>query len=552
MTQAQTMATADRTAALSHYDAIIIGAGVTGLYQLYSLRKLGISVHVFEKGSGVGGTWYWNRYPGARFDSESYTYGYSWSEEVLQEWNWTEHFSPQPETLRYLNFVADKFDLKKDITFNASVKSAHWNEAADRWDIETENGERASARFLITAIGILHAANMPKIPGIEDFEGQSWHTSQWPRDANGWGSMDVGLNGKRIGVIGTGATAVQLIQELAKVAGDLTVFQLLPEYCAPLGNSKIDDEWQQQIKARYPEIFKTCRETFAGFEHVPDPRSALDVPAEEREAFWEKLYGEPGFGIWLGNYSDILTNQQANDLITDFIRKKIRERVKDPKVAEKLVPKTYGFGLRRVPMETHYYEVYNQDNVHLVDLTETPIQRITKTGVKTSDKEFEFDFIIYATGFDAVTGSFTRMDIRGEGGQTLKDKWENGPRTYLGLQTVGFPNMFTLVGPHNGATFCNMPRCAEQNVEWVTECVRYLTENGIERIEPKPDAEQAWTDHVNEIVQNTLLPTVDSWFMGTNVEGKKKNFLMYTGGSPAYRAKCDEVAAQGYEGFDLR
>ncbi len=530
------------------YDAIIIGAGVAGMYQLYRLRELGLSVRVFESGDGVGGTWYWNRYPGARFDSESYTYGYSFSEELLQEWDWKEHFSGQPENLRYLNFVADKFDLRKDIAFNSRVASASYQEDEKSWEIELEDGHRARARFLITAIGVLSSPQMPNLEGIDSFEGDAFHTARWPHEP-------IDFTGKRVAVIGTGATGVQVIQEVAKTAGHLTVFQRTPNYCAPLHNSEIDDDTQRDIKARYPEIFEQCRQSHGGFVHNADPRYALQVSPEEREAFYEKRYSEPGFGIWMGNFRDIFVDQEANDTISEFIRKKIRERVKNPDIAEKLCPTDHGFGTRRVPLETHYYEVYNQDNVLLVDARETPIERITPSGVKTSDAEYAFDFIIYATGFDAVTGAFDRIDIRGTKGQTLKDKWADGPMTYLGLQVEGFPNLLTLVGPHNAATFCNIPRCIEQNVEWVTDLIRYMRDNDYQRVVPTQEAEAAWTEHVYEMATRMLLSKVDSWFTGinTNVAGKqKRTFLLYSGGAPAYRDRCDEVAANGYEGFVLQ
>ncbi|MGE0822738.1 MAG: flavin-containing monooxygenase [Candidatus Binatia bacterium] len=530
---------------IEQFDAIIIGAGISGLYQLYRLRELGLSVRVYEAGSGVGGTWYWNRYPGARFDSESYSYGYSFSEELLQEWDWKEHFSGQPENERYLNYVADKFDLRRDMQFNARVKSASYDERENRWQIQTEDGHRAQAQFLITAIGVLSAPQMPQIEGLESYTGEWCHTGLWPKNP-------INFAGKRVGVIGTGATAVQLITEIAKEVGHLTVFQRTANYCAPLHNRPIDPETQKAIKASYPDIFKKCRETFASSLHQFDPRSALEVSPEERHAFYEQIWAEPGFRKWLGNFQDIMTNKEANETFAEFVRNKIRERVKNPVVAEKLVPKDHPFGSKRVPLESGYYEVYNQDNVELVDLRETPIERITPTGIKTSDKEYEFDIIIFATGFDAVTGAFNRIDIRGVGGQALKDKWAEGPRTYLGIQTVGFPNLFTLVGPHNGATFCNIPRCSEQNVEWVTKCIRYMREHNRKRIEATPDAEAVWTAHVGDTIANSLLLEANSWFMGANTPGKKRAFLMYAGGSPAYRQKCEEVAAKGYEGFVLQ
>ena len=529
------------------YEVSIIGAGLSGMYQLHRLRQIGLSVHVFEAGDGVGGTWYWNRYPGARFDSESWTYGFSFSDELLQEWDWSEHFSAQPETLRYCNHVADKFDLRRDITFNSRVVSAAYDQNSNEWELAFEDGRRVRSRFLVTAIGPLSAPTLPAIPGMKDFRGEAYHTGTWPHEM-------VRFEGKRVAVIGTGATGVQAITEIAKTVGHLTVFQRTPNWCAPLHNSRVDAEAQARIKVTYPEIFARCRDSFGCFIHAADPRNALEVSSEEREAFYEKLYSEPGFGIWMGNFRDILIDKAANDTITDFMRRKIRGRVRDPALAEKLIPTNHGFGTRRVPLESGYYEVYNQPNVRLVDLRETPIERITPSGIKTSDAEHQFDMIIYATGFDAITGAFDRIDIRGRGGLRLKDKWGDGPRTYLGLQVAGFPNMLTLVGPHNAATFCNIPRCIEQNVEWVTDLLRHMGEKGYTRVEPTGAAEEAWTQHVHESAARLLLLEVDSWMTGINrnVPGRqKRTFMAYAGGAPKYREKCDEVAAKGYEGFIL-
>ncbi|WP_339635807.1 NAD(P)/FAD-dependent oxidoreductase [uncultured Sneathiella sp.] len=536
-----------RSPSADQYDAIIIGAGMAGMYQLHLLRKLGLSVRVFEAGGDVGGTWYWNRYPGARFDSESYSYGYSFSEELLQEWDWSEHFSAQPETLTYLNYVADKFGWRKDIQFNNRVQGAHYVEDGNFWEVEFENGGRARGRYLITAIGPLSAPTMPAIDGVDDYQGEAYHTGLWPH-------VPVSFEDKRVAVIGTGATGVQTIQEVAKKAGHLTVFQRTPNWCAPLNNSPIDDQTQTKIKASYPEIFARCKDTYTGFLHDSDRRHALEVSLEEREAFYEELYAGPGFGIWVGNFRDVLVDQDANDTISEFVAKKIRERVKAPEIAEKLIPTNHGFGTRRVPMETNYYEVYNQKNVELVDIRETPIERITASGIETCDNNFEFDMIIYATGFDAVTGAFDRIDIRGTGGQTLKDKWVDGPKTYLGLQIEGFPNLLTLVGPHNAATFCNIPRCIEQNVEWVADLMKYMRDGNHERIVPTTAAENAWTEHVYESGQRMLFTKVDSWFMGVNqnVPGKqKRTFLIYAGGAPSYRERCDEIAADDYAGFEI-
>jgi cation diffusion facilitator CzcD-associated flavoprotein CzcO len=527
------------------YDAIIIGAGISGLYQLHRLRELGMRVRVFEAGTGVGGTWYWNRYPGARFDSESYSYGFSFSQELLDEWHWTEHFSPQPQTLRYLNHVADKFDLRRDIQFRSRVAAAHYSDEARHWSLTLEDGSQHTARFLITAIGPLSAPTMPRIEGIESFQGRSCHTARWPHEP-------VSFEGKRVAVIGTGATGVQTIQEVAKTAGHLTVFQRTPNWCAPLHNAKISKEEMAEIRGRYPEIFARCRETFACFLHTPDPRATSEVTTEEREAVFEKLYNNRGFGMWQGNFRDILVDRQANALVSDFVARKIRQRVKDQAVAEKLIPKNHGFGTRRVPLETKYYEVYNQPNVKLVDINETPIERITPKGIKTSDAEYEFDIIIYATGFDAITGAFDRIDFRGAGGLKLKDKWKGGPQTYLGMLVEGFPNMMMQMGPHTALG--NIPRSIEYSVDWVTGLLRHALEHDITRIEATPEGVESWTDHVKSLGVGLLSNEIDSWMTGINrnVEGKQTRIIArYSGSAPAFRARCDAVAAQGYRELSL-
>ncbi len=532
---------------VARYDAIVIGAGMAGMYALHRLRGLGLSVRVFEAADDVGGTWWWNRYPGARFDSESWTYGYSFDEEILQEWSWSEHFAAQPETLRYCNYVADKLNLRRDITFNVRVASATWLESETCWAIETTEGLRARSQFLVTAVGPLSSPVMPQIPGIDDFQGESYHTGKWPHEP-------VSFEGKRVGVIGTGATAVQAITEIAKTAGTLTVFQRTPNWCAPLHNSRIDDETQSRIKSTYDDIFAICHDNFGGFVHVADPRSALEVSDEERETVFEKLYGEPGFGIWMGNFRDLMLLPEANATISDFMARKIRARVKDPAVAEKLVPKDHGFGMRRVPLESGYYEVYNQPNVQLVDVRESPIERITPTGIKTADAEYDLDMIIYATGFDPITGSFDRIDIAGENGLRLKDVWAEGPRTYLGLAVAGFPNMLTLVGPHNAAIFCNLPRCIEQNVNFVADLLGHMREKGLSRVAPTAEAQEQWTALVNEIGRHFLFTKVDSWMTGVNknVPGRlKRNVMVFAGGVPQYRALCEAQAANGYPSFAL-
>jgi cation diffusion facilitator CzcD-associated flavoprotein CzcO len=527
------------------YDAIVIGSGMSGMYQLYRLRELGLRALVLEAGTGVGGTWYWNRYPGARFDSESYSYAFSFSKDLLDEWDWSEHFAGQPETLRYLNHVADKFDLRRDIQFRSRVASAHWHEADRKWEITLEDGRTYLSTLMITAVGPLSAPTMPRIDGVDSFKGESCHTARWPHDP-------VSFEGKRIAVIGTGATGVQTIQEVAKTAKTLTVFQRTPNWCAPLLNAKIAPDEMKDIRAGYPAMFQRCLETYSCFLHTPDPRGTFEVTEEERNAFWEKLYASPGFGIWLGNFKDILMDRAANALLSEFVANKIRQRVKNQAVAEKLIPKNHGFGTRRVPMETKYYEVYNQDNVQLVDISETPIQCITPTGIKTSDAEFEFDMIIYATGFDAITGSFDRIDIRGVDGEKLKDRWKYGPETYLGVMVDHFPNMMMLIGPH--MALGNIPRSIEHNVDWVTDLVRHLRDHKITRVEATEGEVQTWTDHVKSLGEGLLLNEVNSWMTGvnTNVEGKQVRIVnRYSGSAPDYRAKCDAVASTGYKDLAL-
>src|SRR5689334_21346771 len=527
------------------FDAIIIGAGLSGMYQLHRARELGLKARVFEAGTEVGGTWYWNRYPGARFDSESYSYGYSFSKELLQEWEWSEHFAGQPETLRYINYVADKFDLRRDIQFRSRVAAAVYDEDTRSWTTTLEDGSRSNSRFLITAIGPLSTPTLPRIEGRDNFKGASFHTARWPKEP-------VDFAGKRVAVIGTGATVIQTIQTIASQVGHLTVFQRTANWAAPLHNGKIDAETQAKIKAGYPEMFARCRETFACFIHTTDPRGAFEVSDEEREANYERLYGERGFGIWIGNFNDILTDLKANATISDFVARKIRQRVKNQAVAERLIPRNHGFGTRRLPLETFYYEVYNQDNVELVDIKETPIERITAKGIKTSEKEYEFDIIIYATGFDAITGSFDKIDFRGVGGTRLKDKWKRGPETYLGIMVHEFPNMLMLMGPHTALG--NIPRSIEYSVEWVTGLIAFATKNRLTRLEATPQGVQSWTDHVKALGEGMLSNEVDSWMTGinSNVEGKQTRIVArYSGSAPAYRARCDEVAAKGYEELRL-
>ena len=525
---------------IKQFDAIVIGAGVTGLYQTYCLRNIGMSVRVFEDGDGVGGTWYWNRYPGARFDSESYTYGYSFSQELLQEWDWKELYSGQPENERYLNHVADKFDLKPHIRFNSRVVDCTFEEDRNTWLVTIADGHQARAPFLVTAVGLLSAHYIPDFEGLETYQGRWCHTGRWPKEG-----MD--LAGQRVGVIGTGATAVQLITEIAREVGHLTVFQRTPNFCAPLRNRPITGEMMREIRDNYPEIFRRCNETAASFMHLFDPRSAMDVSPEERQEQYEKLWQEPGFAKWLSNFYDVMLPGEANEDYAEFVRNKIRERVHDPEVAEMLVPKDHMFGSKRLPCESGYYEVYNRDNVLLVDVRKAPIRRITPTGLQTADAEYELDVIIFATGYDAVTGSLNRINVRGIGGQLLTDKYANGPRTYLGIQSSGFPNMFTI----NSASVGNFVRAAEPLVEWVTECIRFVRENEYVRISPTLDAEDEWVNHVNDEGSKILRSQANSWYVGANIPGKARALLTSPDTAPIMRAKRADVAANGYEGFLL-
>lgn len=540
----------NREAAETTYEVIVIGAGVCGIYQLHRLLELGVSATVLEAGDDLGGTWFWNRYPGARFDSESVTYGYSFSDELLQEWDWKERFSAQPENLRYLNYVADKFDLRQHMQFGCTVERAIYDDDTTSWSLYLADGRELTCHFVVMAIGLLSAPTLPRYDGVDEFEGRSFHTYDWPAER-------VDLAGKRVGVIGTGATAVQLIPVIAEEVGELRVLQRRPNWCAPLHNSEIPPEEMAEVKARYDEIFDLCSRTPGAFIHEPDRRPFFDVPREERLAMWEKLYDEPGFGIWLANFRDTFMDEDANAELSAFIADKIRERVDDPVVAEKLIPKDHGFGVQRVPLETNYYETYNRDHVRLVDLQESPIERITASGIRTTTEEHELDVIIYATGFDAVTGAYDRIDIRGVGGRTLKDKWADGPKTYFGMQVSGFPNLLMPNGPQSASATTNFPRAIELGVDWCTDLLQYMWKHGFTRDEATPEAEDEWDQHVRDLYGMMLLRKAQGWFTGynSNVDGHDKGtirYLIYNGGTPKFRRTVTEAAQAGYTGIDLR
>lgn len=522
------------------YDAVIIGAGMSGMYQLFKLRKLGLQVLVLEAGTGVGGTWYWNRYPGARFDSESWSYGFSFSPEVLAEWSWSENFAGQPEIEKYCNVVADKLELRPNIRFSSRVESAHYDEESKTWQVKLIDGASFSCRYLVTGLGLLSTPTMPRFEGVEDFEGTWCHTGLWPKEG-------IDFAGKRVAVVGTGASGIQAIQEIAKTADQLTVFQRRPNWCTPLHNSKISESEMEDIRARYPKIFELCQKTAGCFVHTHDPRSTFDLSEAERNEVWERLYAAPGFGIWQGNFHDIHTDPEANRQMSEFVAEKIRKRIHDPKVADMLVPVDHGFGTRRVPQETGYYEVFNQDNVELVGVVDTPIKRITPTGIQTSARDYEFDIIIYATGFDGITGSFDRIDFRGREGQSLREKWKGGPSTFVGMMVEDFPNMFMVMGPH--AALGNQPRSIEHNVEWISDLIGHMEDSGLTTVSAKPDAVEAWHSFVRSKAEGLLSNEVDSWMTGvnSNVAGKEtRQLVRYSGTAPEFRARCDEVVAGGY------
>src|SRR6476620_1393343 len=531
----------------SHFEVIVIGAGVAGIYQIKRLADLEVDATVLDAAPDLGGTWYWNRYPGARFDSESYTYGFSFSKELLNEWHWKERFSGQPENLRYLNYVADKFDLRKYMQFNARVEAARFDEAQNLWRLNIDDGRELTCRFVILAIGLLSAPTLPRLEGMESFKGRSFHTYYWPHEP-------VEMAGKKVAIIGTGATAIQIIGEIADKVGELTVFQRRPNWAAPLNNGPISEKEMADIRSRYDDIFAACARSPGGFEHEPDRRGSHEVTREERLALWDKLYDEPGFGIWLSNFREIFTDEAANAEFSAYIAGRIRRRVKDPVTAEKLIPKDHGFGVQRVPLETNYFEAYNRDNVHLVDISETPLVRVTENGLRTTERDYEFDIIVYATGFDAITGAYDRIDIRGLGGETLAAKWKDAPSTFLGMLVHGFPNLLMPTGPQSASASTNFPRGIENGVNWCMGLLQYVWDRGYTRAEATREAEQRWTAHVVKMYEIMLMRKAKSWFTGynSNVAGHEEGtvrYFLYNGGTPKFVGIINDVAANGYEGI---
>jgi cation diffusion facilitator CzcD-associated flavoprotein CzcO len=526
-------------------DAVVVGAGFAGLYAHHRLRRLGLTLQGYEAADDVGGTWWWNRYPGARCDVESMDYCYSFSPELEQDWTWSERYATQPEILGYVSHVADRFDLRRDIRFGTRVTTATWDEVAQRWTVVTDRGERVSTRFCVMAVGCLSAAKRPEVEGIDSFKGRTFHTGHWPHEG-------VDFTGLRVGVIGTGSSGIQSIPLIARQAAHLTVFQRTPNFTMPAKNAPLDAKAVEARKADYREHRRRMRESRAGVV-VPMPEdSALDVGAEARasrfEAAWESgtLYG------MVSAYNDLLLDRDANETAAEFVRARIRDVVDDPDVAERLSPRNHPFGTKRPCLDTDYYATYNRDNVTLVDLRSTPIAAITPRGVRTTTEEYALDAIVFATGFDAMTGPLLAPDITGIGGASLREKWAAGPRSYLGIATAGFPNLFTITGPGSPSVLVNMLVAIEQHVDWVAGCIAYLRDHGLGAIDATVEAEDAWVDHVNKVASLTLFPTADSWYMGANVPGKPRVFMPYIGGLPRYSKICDRVAAEHYRGFDLR
>lgn len=525
-------------------DAVIVGAGFSGLYQLYRLRALGLRTRVLEACDDIGGTWYRNRYPGARCDVESTAYSFSFSPELDQEWEWSERYATQPELLRYLHHVADRFDLRKDITLRTRVTGAVYDEGGHTWQVTTDTGETVTTRFVVLATGCMSAVKEPDIPGAGTFAGRALHTADWPHE-------DVDLTGRRVAVIGTGCSGIQAIPLLAEQAAELTVFQRTPVYALPARNRPLSAAETAELKARYPGFRAAQRRSKGGTLFEPPTRSALEVDEAERRATYEEGWDSGVLSGLLRTYTDILVDRAANETVAEFVRSKIRSIVTDPETAETLSPRTFPFGTKRPCLDTGYYATYNKPHVSVVDLTRTPIVEITPRGIRTSDREHAVDVIAFATGFDALTGSQVAMDIVGKGGTTLREKWADGPRNHLGLLSAGFPNLFTVIGPLSPSVLSNAVVAIEQHVEWITDCIAHLRRNGITEIDATPRAEADWCTHVADLAAQTLYPSVDSWYMGANVPGKPRVFLAYTGGLERYRAECDAAAEDGYRAFAL-
>jgi cyclohexanone monooxygenase len=529
----------------ANFDAIIVGAGVGGLYAIHRLRKLGLKVRAFEAADGVGGTWHWNRYPGCRCDVESMEYSYSFSDDLQQEWHWPERYGTQPEILRYINHVADRFDLRRDIEFNTRVKQAVFDSNTRIWTITTDKGSVATARFCIMATGNLSTPRRPDYPGLESFAGKWYHTGLWPHEG-------VDFTGLRVGVIGTGSSGVQSIPIIATQAKHLYVFQRTANFSLPARNAPLDPAKERSHKAEYPERRRAAFETPFGIAGYPPPvKSALGTTEAERQQAYEAKWAEGGSISFLYSYTDLLLDKEANETASEFVRRKIRATVKDPKTADLLCPNDHPIGTKRLILDTDYYDTYNRDNVTLVDIKSKPIEEITPDGLRTADREYPLDAIVFATGFDAMTGAMKEIDIRTDAGISIKEKWEHGPRTYLGIMMAGFPNLFMITGPQSPGVKSQMILACEQHVDWIADCLQYMRDRGFSRVEAEQTAEEAWVSHNNEVADRTLYPLANSWYVGANIAGKPRVFMPYVGGVAAYKKKCDDVAAKDYEGFSF-
>lgn len=527
-----------------HLDAVVVGAGFAGLYMLHKLRESNLSAVVYEAGAEVGGVWYWNLYPGAKCDIDSIHYCYTFSEELYKKWNWTSKYPLQHEILNYLNYVADELDLKKDIQFNTQVVGATFDERQNVWKVQLKNGKDVTAKYFISAVGCLSATNLPKIEGIGQFQGEAYHTGKWPRNS-------VDFTNKRVGVIGTGSSGVQLIPEVAKVAAELTVFQRTAQYVLPANNYAYTQQFIEESKNNYEATRNLLHFSPSGSAIAIRNKSALEDTAEKRETIFEEAWTTGGFNMTTV-YNDLMVNEQANAFVSDFIRNKIKMIIRDTETAESLLPQ-YMYGVKRLTLGTNYYETYNRSNVRLVNLRKTPIQKVTAQGIQTTTDEIPLDVIIYATGYDGMTGPLLRMDIKGRNSISLNEKWEDGGkvRTFLGITTNDFPNFFMITGPESPSVLVVMPTAIEQHVDWISDCINYLEKHDIDAIEPSKEVEDAWSKHTREVAEMTLYTKGDSWYTGSNIEGKPRSFLIYLGGFDHYRAKCDAVASAHYADFQL-
>jgi cyclohexanone monooxygenase len=526
------------------YDVVVVGAGFAGMYMLHRLRGLGLSVRVYEQGGDVGGTWYWNRYPGARCDVESMQYSYSFSDELQRQWNWSERYAPQPEILKYANHVADRFNLRSDIQLNTRVDCAAFDENANSWQVATSDGKAVTAKYVVLATGCLSNARMPDIKGLNDFKGRVYHTGHWPHER-------IDFTGQRVGVIGTGSSAIQSVPVIAEQASHLTVFQRTANFSIPARNATLTPEEREAFRAKYPEVRRFAREESRNgiYTEMPD-RGALDDGDNERRAKYEQRWGRGGL-TFMSVYNNLALDKTANDTAADFVREKIAEIVKNPQTAKLLQPNNHPIGSKRICVDTEYYATFNRPNVTLVDIKSNPIEEITANAVRTGGKDYEVDALVLATGFDAMTGSVAKIEIRGRNGQTLNQKWAEGPKTYLGLMSAGFPNLFIITGPGSPSVLSNMIVSIEQHVDWITDCIAHMRDRGFETMEAEKDAEDKWVAHVNEVAHTTLYPQANSWYMGANIPGKPQIFMPYIGGVGAYRQICNDVAAKGYEGFAM-